>query len=605
MRRAGALLLGIIAIAACGASWLAPNPPNRRFADLLYAPPTRVHIGDGVAVPHVHPLRIASRLERRFDEDRSTHVRLEWFSNGVLVSADPDNGAPLLLLGADAYGRDRFARLLHGARATLALAVLATLFATLIGALIGGVAGYAGGWLDSVISRTSEFVVVLPAIYVTLALRALMPLVLPGSTIFILLLAIFALLGWPMVARGVRAIVIIERDREYAVAARAAGASGTRLLTRHLLPAAGGYLGTQATLLLPAFILAESTMSYVGLGFPDTTPTWGTMLQDASNVALLGDAPWALAPAGRHFHGGAWRQPARAEHGSRACTIGTMKPFAGIYTPIATPFRDDGGVDERALAANVARWMTTPLTGLVVLGSNGEATQLEDEEADRVVEIVRAGVPSSRPLIAGTGRESTRATIAATRRAAAAGVDAVLVRTPSFFKPQMTTDAFVRHFSEVADASPVPVLLYNVTLYTGVNLLPDAVERLAAHPNIVGIKESGSDVGQMAEYVARTPDDFTVLAGSATTLVHALLRRLRRRDSGAGVARAGRVRADDDARRRTASRRGPRTAAPSDAAGAIGRLHVRRAGTQSRTRIDWLCWRAAASTASAGELGDR
>ena len=199
-----------------------------------------------------------------------------------------------------------------------------------------------------------------------------------------------------------------------------------------------------------------------------------------------------------------------------------MKPFAGIYTPIATPFRDDGGVDERALAANVARWMTTPLTGLVVLGSNGEAAQLEDDEADRIVEIVRAGVPSSQPLIAGTGRESTRATIAATRRAAAAGVDAALVRTPSFFKPQMTTDAFVRHFTEVADASPVPVLLYNVTLYTGVNLLPDAVERLAVHPNIVGIKESGSDVGQIAEYVARTPDDFTILAGSATTLVHAL-----------------------------------------------------------------------------------
>ena len=199
-----------------------------------------------------------------------------------------------------------------------------------------------------------------------------------------------------------------------------------------------------------------------------------------------------------------------------------MKPFAGIYTPIATPFRDDGAVDERALTANVARWMTTPLTGLVVLGSNGEAAQLEDDEADRVVEIVRAGVPSSRPLIAGTGRESTRATIAANKRAAAAGVDAVLVRTPSFFKPQMTTEAFVRHYTEVADASPIPVLLYNVSLYTGVNLLPDAVERLAVHPNIVGIKESGSDVGQIAEYVARTPDDFTVLAGSATTLVHAL-----------------------------------------------------------------------------------
>jgi peptide/nickel transport system permease protein len=301
MRIAGAVLLGLILLAACAASWLSPNAPNERFGDLLYAPPTRIHVGDGMAAPHVHPLRIVSLLERRFEEDRTRHVPLRWFSGGALVSADPDNGAPLLLLGADAFGRDRFSRLLHGSRATLALGLLATLFATAVGAIVGGVAGYAGGRLDSLLSRVSEFVVVLPAIYVTLALRAVMPLVLPGSTVFVLLLTIFALLGWPMVARGVRAIVLVERDREYAVAARAAGASPTRLIARHLLPAAGGYLGTQASLLLPAFILAESTMSYVGLGFPDTTPTWGTMLQDASNVALLGDAPWALAPAAAIF----------------------------------------------------------------------------------------------------------------------------------------------------------------------------------------------------------------------------------------------------------------------------------------------------------------
>jgi 4-hydroxy-tetrahydrodipicolinate synthase len=198
------------------------------------------------------------------------------------------------------------------------------------------------------------------------------------------------------------------------------------------------------------------------------------------------------------------------------------KRFSGIFTPIATPFRDDETLNEAALRSNVARWMTTSLTGLVVLGSNGEAPTLDDDEADRIVEIVREGVPRDRPLIAGTGRESTRATIAATRRAAAAGVDAALVRTPSFFKPQMTSDAFVRHFAEVADASPIPVLLYNVTLYTGVNLLPDAVERLATHPNIIGMKESGGDIAQIAEFVGRTPDHFTVLAGSATTLVHAL-----------------------------------------------------------------------------------
>jgi peptide/nickel transport system permease protein len=301
MRVAGAVLLGIIALVACLAPWLAPNPPNRRFSGLLYAPPTPLHVDGDMGRPHVHPLRIVSRLERRFDEETAMHVPLRWFSTGVLVSADPDQGVPLLLLGADAYGRDRFSRLLYGARATLSLGVLATLLATAMGALVGGVAGYAGGRVDTVLSRVSEFVVVLPAIYVTLALRAVMPLVLSGTTIFVLLLVIFALLGWPMVARGVRAIVLVERDREYAIAARAAGASPARLLTRHLLPAAGGYLATQASLLLPAFILAESTMSYVGLGFPDTMPTWGTMLQDASNVAMLGDAPWALAPAAAIF----------------------------------------------------------------------------------------------------------------------------------------------------------------------------------------------------------------------------------------------------------------------------------------------------------------
>ena len=186
------------------------------------------------------------------------------------------------------------------------------------------------------------------------------------------------------------------------------------------------------------------------------------------------------------------------------------------------PFKSDDTLDETGLRRNVTRWMETSLTGLVVLGSNGEAAQLDDAEADRIVDIVRGDVPSNRPLIAGTGRESTRATIEATRRAASAGVDAVLVRTPSFFKSQMTTDVFVRHYTDVAEASPVPVMLYNVTMFTGVNLQPDAVERLAAHPNIVGMKESGSDIAQIAEFVSRTPDDFTVLAGSATTFVHAL-----------------------------------------------------------------------------------
>jgi peptide/nickel transport system permease protein len=302
VRRAGVVVLSIITLAAVAAPWLAPNPPERGFSDLVNAPPTRVRVwDDGPRAPFIYPHRLVSRLERTFATDTTERVPLRWFENGALVSADPDNGAPLLLLGADGYGRDIFARLLHGARLTLALALLATLGATALGGLIGSVSGYAGGRTDLLLSRFTEFVLVLPAIYVVLALRAALPLVVPPRTVFVSLAAIFVLLGWPTVARGVRAIVASERARDYVSAAEALGAHPFRVLFRHLLPAARGHLVTQATLLLPAFILAEATMSYIGLGFPEATPTWGTMLQDAANVALLGDAPWALAPAGAIF----------------------------------------------------------------------------------------------------------------------------------------------------------------------------------------------------------------------------------------------------------------------------------------------------------------
>jgi peptide/nickel transport system permease protein len=292
--RVGATLLFIVIAAAALAPWLAPNAPDARFNDLLYAPPTRVALSGG---PHIYPWTLVSRLERRFEADHARPVALRWFSGGRLVTGDPQAGAPLLLLGADSYGRDIFARLLYGGRATLAVAAIATLGATLLGALIGGVSGQAAGWIDAVLSRASEFVLVLPAIYVALALRAVMPLLLSAQTVFLLLIAIFTLLGWPVVARGVRAIVLAEREREYVMAACAAGAGNARLLLKHLLPAARGYITTQATLLLPAFILAEATLSFVGLGFPRPMATWGTMLQEAANVATLGDAPWTLAPA--------------------------------------------------------------------------------------------------------------------------------------------------------------------------------------------------------------------------------------------------------------------------------------------------------------------
>jgi peptide/nickel transport system permease protein len=149
--------------------------------------------------------------------------------------------------------------------------------------------------------RLAEFVLVLPAVYVVLALRAALPLVLPSWAVFALMAGIFALVGWPWVARAVRAVVATERTKEYAAAAVSLGAGPGRVLFGHLLPACRGVVGTQAILLLPGFILAEATLSYVGLGFPETVPSWGTMLHQASNVNAIADFPWALAPAAAIF----------------------------------------------------------------------------------------------------------------------------------------------------------------------------------------------------------------------------------------------------------------------------------------------------------------
>src|SRR5438067_5892096 len=196
--------------------------------------------------------------------------------------------------------------------------------------------------------------------------------------------------------------------------------------------------------------------------------------------------------------------------------------LSGVFAPIPTPFDEDDRVDTRRLRAALERWVAGPLAGFVVLGSNGEAVFLDDFEADRVVVAAREAIPRGRPFIVGTGRESTQAAVRATKRAAEHGADFVLVRTPGFFKNQMTTEAFVRHYTAVADASPVPVLLYNFTALTGVNLLPAAVVRLAAHTNIIGMKESGGDMAQVADLVSLTPGGFNVLAGSAPTFYAAL-----------------------------------------------------------------------------------
>ena len=199
----------------------------------------------------------------------------------------------------------------------------------------------------------------------------------------------------------------------------------------------------------------------------------------------------------------------------------------GVLPPIPTPFDTHGQVALSALRENLERWNAYDLAGYVVLGSNGEAAYLEDDEKVRLLEAARAAIPAGKLLIAGTGCESTRATIELTQQAAEVGTDAALVVTPNFYDGKMTPDALVAYYCAVADVSPIPVLLYNVPKFTHVDMAAATVARAVPHPNIVGIKDSSGNITKLADTVraaqAACPEGrFDVLAGSAGFLFAAL-----------------------------------------------------------------------------------
>lgn len=196
--------------------------------------------------------------------------------------------------------------------------------------------------------------------------------------------------------------------------------------------------------------------------------------------------------------------------------------MSGILAPVPTSFDDDGDLDTSALTENVTRLARSRLAGLLALGSNGEAAFLSEDEGDRVIATARGAWPRERVLMAGIGRESTRGTIDAARRAAACGADAVLVKMPSAFRAQVGPDAIARHMLAVADASPVPVLLYNLPGPTGVTVTLPTIEVVAAHPNIIGMKETSADLERLGQFAAVRPDAFAVLTGWAPVLYPAL-----------------------------------------------------------------------------------
>ncbi|NXF50691.1 HOGA1 protein, partial [Oceanites oceanicus] len=194
--------------------------------------------------------------------------------------------------------------------------------------------------------------------------------------------------------------------------------------------------------------------------------------------------------------------------------------LGGIFPPLATPFSPTQEVDYDRLEGNLRRYASIPFRGLVVLGSNGEYPYLAPRERLEVVSCVRRALPRDRLLLAGSGCESTQATIELTVSMAEAGADVALVVTPCYYRGAMTSAALIQHYTEVADASPIPVVLYSVPANTGLDLPLEAVLALAQHPNILGIKDSGGDITRMGLMVHKTrQEDFQVLAGSAGFLL--------------------------------------------------------------------------------------
>ncbi len=197
--------------------------------------------------------------------------------------------------------------------------------------------------------------------------------------------------------------------------------------------------------------------------------------------------------------------------------------LSGIFPPIPTPFKADEGIDYKHLQSNLDRWSQEPLAGYVVGGSNGEFVFLTVEERVEVVRAARQAIPRDRLLIAGSGMESTRETIDLTRRMAQAGADVAILVTPSYYKSRMNVAALEHHYSQVADASPIPVMLYSVPANTGLDLPAQAVIALATHPNIIGLKDSGGDITKIGFMAQETRNaDFQIVAGSAGFFLAAL-----------------------------------------------------------------------------------
>lgn len=305
------LLLGALhGIVVC-AGFFAPYDPAEQDRDSPYLPPMRLHLVDAQGHFHLRPFAHVYKLRAgtfdQYEEDVAQVVPLKFFAMGAryrLFGVLPlrlhlfeGENTRIYLLGSDAYGRDQLSRLLFGGQVSLLAGLLGAGLTLSIGLSVGAAAGYYDGWRDDALMRGAELFLALPWLYLLFALRAFLPLAVSPLQAFFLIVAVIGGVGWARPARLVRGVVLSAKERAFVRAARGFGATGGYLLRRHILPETSSVLLTQAAILVPQYVLAEMTLSFLGLGVPEPVPSWGNLLSSLQQYSVLVSYWWMYLPA--------------------------------------------------------------------------------------------------------------------------------------------------------------------------------------------------------------------------------------------------------------------------------------------------------------------
>jgi len=301
------LLHGVVLVGG----FVAPYDPIRQNRERPYAPPARIHFVDGQGKFHFRPFVYAQRLRDgsfdQYEDDHATPIPLKFFVSGAsyrLLGAIPAkvhlfgaDGDTINLLGTDGYGRDLFSRILYGGQISLLAGLLAASVSLLVGTIVGSVSGYLGGWTDSIAMRLAELCLALPWLYLLFGVRAFLPLLVSPVKAFLIVVTTIGVLGWARPARLVRGVALSAKERDFVRAARGFGASNSYILRRHILPQTKSVILTQAAILIPQYILAEVTLSFLGLGIPEPAPSWGNLLSSLQQYSVLSSYWWMYLPA--------------------------------------------------------------------------------------------------------------------------------------------------------------------------------------------------------------------------------------------------------------------------------------------------------------------